>query len=322
VHISSTGKLVVHGWTLVMLLVGAYLAHATAGSNGFEDRLGAYDAYQSAISVVPVETIFAIGFVLAYLRYLETNTLLVFVPLLFIALPTLYTGSRNFLFQVFFVLIALSASRQGRGKQAGIFVSILCALAFSWAFITLGDGSEIDAALVFYRLFAELGHTTVAGLYSYHYAINADSYNSLLHYVPIINKFLHGIGVADNETYFAKYINEEFIKYHFDMSANFLAEGFFYAGEYGVIIHLAIVAAILALVSYLAQGGIFMNILAFLFVAYSRNMVRGSFVDISGSVLIYALFGVIFVRFFCSVTRNSAAALPDGDVQALHPNVR
>jgi hypothetical protein len=310
VTISPVGKLVVHGWTLLMLFVGAYLVHATAGSNGFEDRLGGYDAYQTAASAVPVETIFAIGLVFAYVRYLETDSLFVFVPPLLIALPTLYTGSRNFLFQVFFILIALSVSKQGRGKQVGAFVFILFALAFSWAFITLGDGSEIDAALVFYRLFAELGHTTVAGLYSYQYAINADSYNSLLHYVPIINKVLHMVGVADSETYFAKYINESFIQYHFDMSANFLAEGFFYAGKYGVIVHLTVLGLVLALISRFGRAGPFMNILAFLFVAYSRNMVRGSFMDVSASVLVYAVFGLLFVYSCCRFVRREGVPNP------------
>jgi hypothetical protein len=304
VRISPPGRLIIRCWAVLMLVVGAYLAHATAGSNGFEDRLGGYAAYEGAAAVVPIETIFAIGLVFSYLRYLETERLTAFIPPFFIALPILYTGSRNFLFQMFFVLIALSLSKPGRGRQVSFFVIVLLSLAFSWAFLTLGDGSEIDAALVFYRLFAELGHTTVAGLYSFQYAIHADNYNSVLHYAPVVNKFIHLLGAAGNEPYFAKYINDAFIQYHFDMSANFLAEGFYYAGPFGVLVHLTAVGLILFAVSRGQNGGLFTNLLAFLFIAYARNMVRGSFMDIASSVAVYAIFGTIFAMLFCRVNRR------------------
>lgn len=256
-------------------------------------RVDAHELYLRNFGSYGLNTILYLLLVIYALRIYRYNYIL-FVALLFLSLVPLVHGSRNLTFALLWVNLFISLSKKDQLDYRVFLHPAMLGIIFlsgMWFFLRFPD-LNVGLVTILYKFFAEAGNTAVSLAALLDNSLRVNEQNSLMHLTIMLLPFLKVINTND---YFAHIINDKIIQAPYSLSANFLAEFYYYFDFIGFFI-LPIYLLVLSIL--LERKYLFLYIWSISSVCVMRVAVRGSMIEAFASAFTYAALIYLLVLLF------------------------
>lgn len=246
-------------------------------------RVEAHEIYLKNYGSMRLNSILYILLIIYALRIFTYNNLL-FFALLVLALVPLVHGSRNLMFALLWINFFLYLSSRDKLTYKVFFHPAMLGILFlsgMWFFLRF-PGLEIGVVAIVYKFFAEAGNTAVSLAALIDFPSTSNESDSLGHLLEMLLPFSKPI---NKNEYFAHVINNEIIQAPYSLSANFLAEFYYYFGFLGFLV---LPFYIIILGKLFESKKLFFFIWSISIVCVMRVAIRGSLIEANSSAFSYA----------------------------------